>query len=152
MKTREKNLQVALAIILVSSFAAGVLYPFANDLLWLPTEVTIWYESSRNTSWVYPNDPGYPSFEDGLMYRSGLWVLFLAIPLYLIPPVIHLLPRIALWIAAVISIFIVSWYSKGISAKRRFAYIYLISGQIASFAAPLFVWHREYSQSIFPEM
>jgi len=152
MKTRERKLQITLIVVLVASFAAGVLYPFVNDILGLPTEVTIWYESGRSTSWVYPSDPGFPSFGEGLLYRFGLWVLFLAAPIYLIPPVIHLLPRIALWVTAVISIFIVLQYSKGISKKRRSAYAYLISGQIASFAAPLFVWHSEYSQSIFPEM
>jgi len=151
MKTRERKLQIILAIVLVASFAIGVFYPFVNDLLGLPTEVTIWYESGRSTSWVYPNDPGFPTFGEGLLYRFGLWALFLAAPIYLVPPVIHLLPRIALWVTAVISIFAVSRYSYGISKKRRFTYAYLISGQIASFAAPLFVWHSEYSQSIFPE-
>ena len=152
MKTRENKLQAAIAIILVASFAAGVFYPFVNDLLGLPTEVTIWYESSRNTGWVYPQDPDFPTFGDGLLYRLGLWALFLVAPIYLVPPVIPLLPRIALWIASVISIFIVLQYSCGISKKRRFAYVYLISGQIASFSAPLFVWHSMYSQSIFPEI
>ena len=152
MKTKEKKLQVILGIVLVASFAVGVFYPFANDLLGVPTEVTIWYESGRSTSWVYPQDSAFPSFGEGLLYRFGLWTLFLAAPIYLVPPVIHLLPRIALWIAAVISIFIILRYSYGISKKRRFAYVYLISGQIASFAAPLFVWHSSYSQSIFPEV
>jgi len=152
MKTREKKLQIIIVIILITSFAVGVFYPFVNDLLGLPTEVTIWYESSRNTGWDYPQDPAVLSFGEGLLYRFSLWMLFLAVPIYLIPPVIHLLPRIGFWAAAVISIFIVSWYSKGISNKRRFVYIYLISGQIASFAAPLFVWHNEYAQSIFPEI
>jgi len=151
MRTKENKLQITIVGILVASFSAGVFYPFVNDLLGLPTEVTIMYGSGKSGSWVYPNDPGFATFGEGLLYRFGLWLMFLPAPIYLIPPVLHLLPRIALWIAAVISIPILYSYSKELSQKRKFAYIYLISGQIASFAAPLFVWHNAYSQSILPE-
>ena len=152
MKTRERRFKIVTVAILVTSFAVGVVYPFVNDLLGLPTEVTIFSDSMQNTIWVYPNDPGFRTFGDGLIYRFGLWSLFLAAPVYLIPPVLHLMPRMVLWVLAILSIPIVFHYSKGLSHKRRFAYVYVISGQIASFASPLFVWHNSYSQLIFPEI
>lgn len=151
LKNKERKLRITIVVILVASFSVGVFYPFVNDLLGLPTEITIAYGSGRSGSWVYPNDSDFATFGEGLLYRFGLWLTFLAAPVYLIPPVLYLLPRIALWVAAVISIPILYYYSKELSQKRRFAYIYLISGQIASFAAPLFVWHNAYSLSIFPE-
>jgi len=147
----EKKIQYAIMAIFIFGFASSVLYPFVNDLLGLPT---IYKFSSAegvfNEAYANPSDKNLHTFLDGVLYRSGLLALFVAFPIYLVPPAMLTMPRAIFWILSVISIFVMLKYSRGLPNRRRFAYTYLVSVQIASMWAPFFVWHPVFSHVIMP--
>jgi hypothetical protein len=151
MIPREKKIRYTIMAIFIFGFASSVLYPFVNDLLGIPT---IYKTSSEEgaflESYANPSDKNLHTFLDGVLYRSGLLVLFVVFPIYLVPPAMLTMPRSIFWILSIISIFILMHYSRGLSNKRRFAYTYFVTVQIASMWAPFFVWHPVFSHVIMP--
>lgn len=147
----EKKIQYAIIAIFIFGFASSVLYPFVNDLLGIPTVYKITgAKGVYHEAYANPNDKDLHTFLDGVLYRSGLLALFVALPIYLIPPALLTMPRAIFWILSIISIFVMLKYSRDLSNQRRFAYTYLVAVQIASMWAPFFVWHPAFSHIIIP--
>jgi hypothetical protein len=149
--TTERKIQYAIVAIFLFGFISSVLYPFVNDLIGVPTVYQITFSDGGSTeAWANPGDKDLHTFLDGVVYRSELLALFIFFPIYLVPPALLTLPRAIFWILSIISILLVIRCSAGLPNRRRLAYAYLISVQIASMWAPFFVWHPIYNQTIIP--
>jgi hypothetical protein len=149
--TTEIKIQYAIVTIFLFGFISSVLYPFVNDLIGVPTIYQITTsEGGWTEAYANPGDKDLQTFLDGVVYRSELLALFIVFPIYLVPPALLILPRAIFWILSIISILIVIRCSAGLSNRRRLAYTYLTSVQIAGMWAPFFVWHPIYDHTIIP--
>lgn len=155
---KEKKICILIVVLYASNLVFSILYPTYKDYLYskntapIPVEaVTLNTDgsSSFSTKSVSPDPPPFFLQESLSDYTKSYFLLvfpwqFLGI--WLLLPLIQLCtgfsllrlighPSILLWLGAVVSIFLLLKYSRGIPFWRRLLYCYLIATQIAAFAA-----------------